>query len=172
MDIFSMVENSKVPLSTSIHKLLMEFEDMFATPQTLPPHRILDHSIHLKPNSEPVNLKAYRYSPIQKAEIEKLISEMLSKNLEQPSQSPYASPVLLVKKKDGTWRFCVDYRQLNSLTIKNQFPIPIIEDLLDELTRASIFSKLDLTSGYHQIRMNPADCPKTAFWIKGTMNFL
>lgn len=122
--------SSKVPFTDSLHTLLVEFEDLFVEPTSLPPDRILEHTIHLKPNTEPVNVRSYRYSPFQKAEIERLVKEMLSKQIIRPSQSPFASPVLLVKKKNGSWRFCVDYRQLNSYTIKNKFLIPIIDTYL------------------------------------------
>nr|CAD1824585.1 unnamed protein product [Ananas comosus var. bracteatus] len=147
----------------SIHEVLREYGDVFQEPQGLPPTRSQDHRIPLLTGSSPVNIRPYRYTFEQKNEMERQIKEMLQTGIIQPSHSPYASPVLLVKKKDGTWRFCVDYRQLNKLTVKDKYPIPIIEDLLDELGGAKYFSKIDLRSGYHQIRMHPSDIPKTAF---------
>ena len=141
--------SSKVQFNDFLHSLLVEFEELFLEPTSLPPDHFLKHIIHLKPNTEPINVRSYHYSPFQKAEIECLVKEMLSKNVIRPSQSPFACSVLLVKKKDESRRFYVDYRQLNTHAIKNKFPIPIIDDLLGELSGATIFSKLDLRSGYH-----------------------
>jgi hypothetical protein len=154
---------STLPVPAEIESLLQEFTDVFAEPQGLPPHRQYDHAINLETGCQPPNAKPYRYSPIQKDEIERQVREMLRLGMITHSMSPYAAPVLLVRKKDGSWRFCVDYRRLNMVTIKSKFPLPIVDELLDELAGARYFSKLDLRAGYHQIRMREEDELKTAF---------
>jgi hypothetical protein len=146
-----------------IDTVLEDFAEIFQEPSTLPLQRSCDHAIPLQPGTQPVNVKPYRYSPAQKDEIEKQIKQMLSQGIIAPSSSPFASPVLLIKKKDGTWRFCVDYRHLNNITTKNKYPLPIVAELLDELHGSHWFTKLDLRSGYHQIRLRAADEHKTAF---------
>ncbi|XP_019257786.1 PREDICTED: uncharacterized protein LOC109236005 [Nicotiana attenuata] len=145
-------------------QLLGEYSDVFGEPQQLPLSRgVFDHHIPLLEGSTPVNSRPYRYSPIKKDVIEKMVQDLVSQGIIQYSSSPYASPVVLAGKKDGSWRLCVDYRALNKLTVKEKFPIPIIEELLDELGGSQVYSKLDLRAGYHQIRMAPTDVPKTAF---------
>lgn len=146
-----------------VQQLLTQYEDVFRESHELPPQRPFDHHIDLLPGAPPVNVRPYRYSPAQKSEIEKQLAQMLEDGIIKPSSSPYASPVLLVRKKDGSWRFCVDYRHLNAQTIKNKHPMPVVDELIDELGGACWFSKLDFRAGYHQIRIEPADTHKTAF---------
>ncbi|KAA3461259.1 reverse transcriptase [Gossypium australe] len=142
------------PLLLKNHQqLLSKFEDVFQVPKELPPHRLHDHIIPLVDEAK------------VKAEIERLIGEMLQASIIKYSTSPFASPLVMVKKKDG------NYKKLNQLTIKDQFPIPIIEELLDELGATTHFSKLDLRSCYHQIRMWDQDIHKTTFkTYEGIMN--
>lgn len=132
-----------------VQPLLQEFAHVFSEPTGLPPKRMCDHHIPLVEGAKPVNLRPYRYKPALKDEIERQVSEMLRSGVIQPSQSSFSSPTLLVKKKDGTWRLCIDYRQLNSITVKSKYPIPVIEELLDELAGSRWFSKLDLRASYH-----------------------
>jgi len=154
----------------SVQDVLLKYSAVFQDTDGLPPTQNWDHTIPLIPGAQPVTTRAYRFPPDQKNEIEKQkneiekkLQEMLSKGIIRPSSSPFASPVLLVRKKDGSWRFCVDYRRLNSITVKNKHPMPVVEELLDELAGSCWFSKLDLRSGYHQIRVAAQDIPKTAF---------
>jgi hypothetical protein len=132
-------------------------------PSSLPLSRHIDHNIPLKEGTAPVNVRPHRYARYQKEEIEKQVQEMLNSELVQPSTSPFSSLVLLVRKKDGNWRFFTYYRALHAATIKDRFPIPTVEDMLDELYGASYFTKLDLRARYHQLRVSPPDIPKTAF---------
>ncbi|RZB46805.1 Transposon Ty3-I Gag-Pol polyprotein [Glycine soja] len=117
----------------------------------------------LVPGENPVSIAPYRMSPMELAEVKAQVQDLLSKQFVRPSASPWGAPVLLVKKKDGSMRMCVDYRQLNKVTIKNKYPLPRIDDLIDQLRGATVFSKIDLRSGYHQIRVKKEDIPKTAF---------
>jgi hypothetical protein len=108
-------------------------------------------------------VRPYKYSPHQKTEIEKQVLELLNQGIIQRSVSSFASPILIVKKKDGSWRFCVDYRRLNATTVKDKHPLPVVDELIDELHGAEWFTKLDCRSGYHQIRVALGDEAKTAF---------
>ncbi|OIW01863.1 hypothetical protein TanjilG_07158 [Lupinus angustifolius] len=155
--------NPITDLHPDIQTLLQDFDNVFTNPTGLPPPRPHDYKIILLPNQPPANVKPYRYPHSQKEAMATLLVDMLQQGIVTLSTSPFSSPVLLVRKKDGSCQFCVDYRNLNAITFKNRFPIPTIDELLDELAGASIFSKIDLQLGYHQIRLDPADTHKTAF---------
>jgi hypothetical protein len=153
--------------------LLEEFAGLFVEPQALRPHRHISHRIRLKPGTTAVAVRPYRYAYAQKDELEHQCDDMLRLGIIRPSTLAFSSPALLIKKADGTWRFCVDYRALNDATIKDKFPIPVVEELLDELKGARFFTKLDMRSGYHQVLMYADDVEKTAFRThQGLFEFL
>jgi hypothetical protein len=151
---------------TGIAKLpvVSEFPDVFPNDiSDVPPEREVEFTIDVVPGTKPVSMAPYRMSATELNELKKQIEELLEKRFIRPSVSPWGAPVLLVKKKDGSMRLCVDYRQLNKVTIKNKYPLSRIDDLMDQLVGAAMFSKIDLRSGYHQIRVKADDIPKTAF---------
>nr|GEU44734.1 Ty3/gypsy retrotransposon protein [Tanacetum cinerariifolium] len=153
--------------STNVNKevdiVLANFERVFEILTELPPQRSHDHRIPLIPNTPQISVRPYRHPPNHKDSIELMVEELLESGVIRTSQSPFTSLLVKVKKKDASWRIRVDYKQLNKYIMKDKFPIPVIEELIDELNGSAVFSKLDLRSGYHQIRMSEADICKTAF---------
>ncbi|WMV55049.1 hypothetical protein MTR67_048434 [Solanum verrucosum] len=129
----------------------------------LPPKREVEFPIELIHGSTLISITPYRMAPAELRELKAQLQELLEKSFIRPSVSPWGVPVLFVKKKDGTLRLCIDYRQLNRITIKNRYPLPRIDDLFDQLNGAKVFSKIDLRSGYHQLRVREKYIPKTAF---------
>jgi len=143
---------------------MKEFLDVF--PEDLlgmPPEREIEFIIDLLPGTTPISKRPYRIVVNELEELKKQLRELQSKGYIHSSSSPWGASVIFVEKKDGTQRMCVDYRSLNEVTIKNKYPLPRIEDLFDQLKGACVFSKIDLRSGYHQLRIRPNDIPKTAF---------
>ena len=159
------VRDAKIP-STDLGDIpiVRDFSDVF--PDDLPglaPDREIEFIIDLLPGTNPISIAPYRMAPTELKELKEQLQELLDKGFIRPSSSPWGAPVLFVKKKDGTMRMCIDYRQLNKVTIKNRYPLPRIDDLFDQLQGASHFSKIDLRSGYHQLKIRREDILKTAF---------
>lgn len=163
----STIENrvSSSEMSVALDGILNEFSDVFPDdlPVGLPKRRAVDHRIVLLPGSTPPSRSANRTSPADSLELKKQLDDLLAHRFIEPSTSPFGAPVLFVKKKDGSVRMCIDYRALNRVTEKNTAGLPRMDELFDRLAGARIFSKLDLRSGYHQIRVHPDDIEKTAF---------
>jgi hypothetical protein len=152
---------------SKVIKVVSEFPDVFPEElPVMPPERKVEFAIELILGTIPISKRAYQVSGPELVELKKQIDELLEKGYIRPSTSPWAAPVLFVEKKDGTKRMCIDYRSLNEVTIKNKYPMPRIEDLFDQLRGSCVFSKIDLRSGYHQLRIRPSDIPKTTFITK------
>ena len=158
---------SEVPVAMrmELDTLLREYADLFPErlPKGQPPKRQVEFEIQTKEDAVPPSKPPYRLSPKEHDELQAQIDKLLAQGHIRPSSNPYGAPVLFVPKKDGRWRMCVDYRALNKQTIRDQYPLPRIDDLLDRLGQAKHFSTLDLASGYHQIAVKASDIPKTAF---------
>ncbi|KAJ9525788.1 hypothetical protein QJQ45_009342, partial [Haematococcus lacustris] len=150
-------------VAAQLTTLISEFEDVFAPFNKLPPQRPVGHTIPLQPGCKPPALPSYKMSQPELLEMKKQVAAFLEQGIIEPSSSPYAAPVLFVKKKSGELRMCVDYRQLNKITLRDQYPLPRVDDLFDRLAGCTVFSSLDLQAGYHQIRIPDEDVPKTAF---------
>ncbi|GJS11386.1 putative reverse transcriptase domain-containing protein [Tanacetum coccineum] len=144
--------------------IVRDFPDVFPEDLPgLPPTRQVEFQIDLVPGVAPVARAPYRLAPSEMKELSEQLQELSDKGFIRPSSSPWGAPVLFVKKKDGSFRMCIDYRELNKLTVKNRYPLPRIDDLFDQLQGSSVYSKIDLRSGYHQLRVRDEDIPKTAF---------
>nr|GFB41548.1 putative reverse transcriptase domain-containing protein [Tanacetum cinerariifolium] len=144
--------------------VVRKFPDVFLDDLSgLPPSREIEFFIDLIHGAMPVAKSPYRLAPTEMQELANQLKKLQDKGFIRPSSSPWGAPVLFVKKKDGSFRMCIDYRELNKLTIKNRYPLPWIDDLFDQLQGSRYFSKIDLQSGYHQLRVRKEDIPKTAF---------
>jgi hypothetical protein len=144
--------------------VVREFPDMFPDDLLgMPPERAIEFKIELQPGTAPISKASYKMSREELAELKIQLKDLLDKGFIHPSSSPWGCPTLFVSKKDKSLRLCVDYRPLNAVTIKNKYPLPHIDILFDQLAGARVFSKIDLRSGYHEIKIRDEDIPKTAF---------
>ena len=158
------VSNELAKMDKDMRNLLDEFQDVFCElPSGLPPRRPIEHTIPILPGKEPPHRAPYRLTPDELQELQSQLKSYLDKGFIRPSASPYGAPVLFARKKEGTLRMCIDYRALNKITVKNRYPLPRVDDLLDRLKDARCFTKIDLTQGYHQLRVVDEDVCKTAF---------
>jgi hypothetical protein len=141
-----------------------EFSDVFSEDLPgMPSDRDVEFVIELQPGMTPISRRPYKMTPKELAELKVQLNELLDKGYIRPSSSTWGCPALFVKKKDQSLRLCVDYRPLNAVTVKNKYPLPRIDILFDQFTCAKVFSKVDLRSGYYQIKIRPEDVPKTVF---------
>ena len=157
------------PLPLQIHQLMKESPRVFEEATGVEPDPPVRYPIRLQEGAQPSHVKPYRFSESQKNEMREQVSVLLQKGWIRPSSSPWGAPVLLVPKKDGTWRFCVDFRNLNAVTVRDSFPLPRIDDLLHKVGQAGMFSKMDMQSGFHQVPMEEDSIETTAFTLPETV---
>jgi hypothetical protein len=150
-------------LKDDLVRIVSEYDDIFQVPKGLPPKRKFEHEIQLQQDAPLPNIGMYRLLVLENAQTKKQVQELVEQGVIRTSASPCGSPIILVPKKYGTWHMCVDFRDLNKITVKNHYPLPHIDDLLDQLKNVVYFTKLDLRSGYHQIRVVEHDIWKTSF---------
>ena len=159
------------PYQHKIDRINEDYSVVFQEPTNLPPHRWAIHGIELLPNDKPPLRPCYKFSYVELEELRHQLKDPTDKGFIQPSKSPFEAPVLFVKLKDGSMRMSMDYRALNKITVKHSYPLPRIDELLTQLQGAKFFTEIDLRSGYHQIRIEDVDIPKTAFRTRyGTTN--
>ena len=157
------LEDDKRP-DLDLPRLVGEYVDVFPDElHGLPPQRVVDFGIEVHPSTSPISMTPHKMAPVELQELRVQLHELLDKGFIRPSTSPWGAPILFAKKKDKTLRLCIDYRQLNRVTIKNRYPLPRIDDLFDHLRGARVYSKIDLRTGYHQLRVRDTDIPKTTF---------
>jgi hypothetical protein len=144
--------------------IVQDFVDVFPDELPgLPPDREIEFTIDLFPGTGPISKAPYRMAPLELRELKEQLQELLDKGFIRPSVSPWWAPVLFVKKKDGSMRLCINYREMNKVTVKNKYPLPRVNDIFDQLHGSQVFSKIDLRSGYHQLKIKEEDIQKTTF---------
>ncbi|TYK11701.1 ty3-gypsy retrotransposon protein [Cucumis melo var. makuwa] len=160
----SVLDTREPEVSLSSEPVAREYPNVFPDKLPgLPPPREIKFAIELEPGTAPISRASYRMAPTELKELKVQLQKLLDKGFIRPSVLPWGAPVLFVKKKDGSMRLCIDYRELNKVTVKNRYSLPRIDDLFDQLQGATVFSKIELRSGYHQLRITDSDIPKNAF---------
>ena len=160
----SLTLEDEVRPDLDLPRIVCEYKVVFSDElPELPPQRVVEFGIELHPGTSPISVTPHRMVPVELQELTLQLLELLDKGFIRLSTSSWSAPILFVKKKDKTLQLCIDYRQLNRVTIKNRYPLPRIDDLFDQLRGARVYSKIDLRTGYHQLRVRETDIPKTAF---------
>ena len=160
----SLTLEDEVRLDLDLPRVVCEYEDVFLDELPgLPPQRVVEFGIELHLGTSPISMTSHKMAPVELMELRVQLQELLDKGFIRPSTSLWGAPVLFAKKKDKSLRLCIDYRQLNRVTVKNRYLLPRIDDLFDQLRGARVYSKIDLRTGYHQLRVRETDIPKTAF---------